>query len=145
MFEYTCFLHPQNKGTRLDEPCPECGEPYEFPLLESKRPSEINGKRVVEALSRGFYGAVLSTLHPRTNRSYTVKLIPVATYAPRDAGGYDKSFEDEWQLHLDLSSSPVVARLEDRGEDDLQFGPYSIRCYWMEMEKARVLDQRATF
>ncbi len=143
MFEYSCFLHPQRKSTSLDESCPECGEQYGFPLEEGNLPTVINGKRVVRSLSRGFYGAVFKSEHPRTGRFYAVKVIPVNTYAPREKGGYGKSFEKEWRLHLELSSASVVARLEDQGEDDLQFGRYTIRCYWMEMEfvEGRTLNE----
>jgi serine/threonine protein kinase len=134
MFEYSCFLHPQHKGASLDSRCPECNQPYGFPLEAAHLPRTINGKRVVEGLNRGFYGAVFKMQHPRTGRFYAVKVIPVQTYAPKEEGGYSKSFEREWRLHLDLSSAPVVARLEDQGENDINFGQCSIPCYWMEME-----------
>jgi len=143
VFEYTCFLHPQQKSTDLDDRCPECGEKYGFPLESANLPAEINNKTVKRALNRGFYGAVYETGHPRTGRRYAVKIIPMATYAPRSEGGYGKSFEVERNLHLALSSAAVVAKLEDWGEGTFRFGAHEIRCYWMEMEfvEGRTLDE----
>lgn len=97
-------------------------------------PRVLNGKEAIKALSRGFYGAVFVTRHPRTGRLYAVKAIPTATYAAREDGGYGKSFEEEVEIHRALSGSPVVARLEDWGTDTVEFGSELISCHWMEME-----------
>src|SRR5437870_3818219 len=115
MFEYSCFLHPQEKGDSLDERCPVCREPFGFPL--EHHPERINGKVVERALSRGFYGAVFLARHPRTNTPYAIKVIPVATYAPKSDGGYEKDFLEEAKLHLELGGTGLVAELRDHSSD----------------------------
>jgi hypothetical protein len=131
--DYSCFNHPQQHGNSLAAQCPICGERFDFPL--KKPPQVINGKRVEgEGLSRGFYGAVFLTVHGRTGRKYAVKVIPVATYAPKDQGGYGKDFEQEARLHNELSGIGPIAALQDWGEEVVRFGVYDIPCHWMEME-----------
>jgi len=133
MSEYSCFLHPTQKGSALDELCPQCGLPYHFPLTDP--PRELNGKLVTRALNRGFYGAVYQTVHPKTRRSFAVKVVPVKTYAPASEGGLGKpSFEEEATTHLALSDSPVIAALQDYGDELVRFGAHEIDCHWMEME-----------
>jgi serine/threonine protein kinase len=144
MFEFSCFLHPQQKGESLDELCPVCKEPFGFPL--EKYPNVINGKSVERAISRGFYGAVFLTKHPRTNAPYATKLIPVATYAPRTGGGYEKDFLEEARLHLELSGTGLVAELQDHSSpsDVFVFGEHTIACHWLEMNfvKGPTLEER---
>lgn len=132
MDEFSCFLHPQQRGESLEECCQICGEPFGFPL--QKKPNSINGKPVIESLSRGFYGAVFVTQHKRTQRLYAVKIIPQATYASLDQGGYDKNFEEEARLHQELSSINIVASIQDWGEEVIHFGDHEIPSFWMEME-----------
>ena len=132
MPEYTCFLHPQEKGAALNDVCPCCGEPFGFPLTFP--PEEINGKKVLEGHSRGFYGAILVTQHPRTSRKYAAKVIPKATYAAAEQGGYGKDFEVEARLHGELSGVSFVAALEDWGHAELTFHGHKIPCSFMEME-----------
>jgi serine/threonine protein kinase len=132
MSDYTCFLHPQQKGASRADFCPECGQRFDFPL--SSYPSEIHGRKVVKGISRGFYGAVFLTENSRLGRQYAVKVIPKTTYAPSRDGGYAKDFEAEARLHSELSTIESVARLLDAGEEDLAFGAHTIPCYWIEME-----------
>jgi serine/threonine protein kinase len=132
MSDYTCFLHPQEKGPSLEATCPVCGHIFGFPLVNP--PKKINGKEVVRALNRGFYGAVFLTRHPRLPRQYAVKVIPHATYAPPASGGYGKDFQKEAELHVELSAIDIVAALQDMGDEDLMFGNQLVPCHWMEME-----------
>lgn len=132
MPEFSCFLHPQLKADSLDDVCPECGQLYGFPLLNL--PESINGMGVEKGLNRGFYGAVFLTTHPRTGRQSAVKVIPILTYGPKEAGGYAKNFYEEAELHSQLSKVTNVAALRDWGEETLSFGAFDIPCYFMEME-----------
>ena len=132
MGEYSCFLHPLEKSDSLDATCPQCGKRFGFPLEEM--PTAINGKEVVRAIRRGFYGAVFVTRHPRLPRDYAVKVIPRLTYAPPESGGYGKDFNAEVALHSELSAIDIVAQLVDAGEETLTFGSASIDCFWMEMQ-----------
>lgn len=131
MQEYSCFLHPEEKGQSLEETCPQCGEQFDFPLKFP--PQEINGKTVIEGYKRGFYGAIFVTQHPRiVTRKFAVKIIPKLTYDVLKRGRID--FEQEVQLHSELSAIDLVAELEDKGEDDFVFHGHTIPCYLMEME-----------
>lgn len=143
MPNYTCFIHPTNQAPSLDDICPNCGKPFGFPLSEEMIPRNINNREVVKAISRGFYGAVYLTRDRKTERLYAVKVIPKATYARRADGGYEKDFDAEARLHLDLSTSRVVARAEDWGEAEILFGSHTIPCHWLEMEfvEGRTLNE----
>lgn len=132
MAEFTCFFHPREKGATLDALCSICGQPFGFPLENA--PKEINGKEVIKGLSRGFYGAVFLTRHPRLPRQFAVKVIPCQTYASPAEGGYGKAFDVEAALHVELSGIDIVAALQDTGEAILSFGDKTIPCHWMEME-----------
>lgn len=132
LFEYCCFLHPQSKGPRLDSCCDECGRRFDFPLTQA--PATINGRDVVQSLGRGFYGAVYKTTNPRTGLDTAIKVVPRTAYMPKEAGGWGKDFESEAKLHASLSTEPLVARLQDWGDETLTFGETPIECHWMEME-----------
>lgn len=131
MFEYACFLHPQNKSADLDGVCPDCKRPYRFPL--DVLPPAINGKAVEASLGRGFYGCVYRT---KSRRNFAVKVIPKDMYAAPPLG-HGKSFDDEADAHADLSDDPeagFVASYIDAGEETLTYGDVEIECYWLEME-----------
>lgn len=132
MPEYSCFLHPLEKSKNKKALCPQCRLPFDFPL--DMPPAIINGRRVLRGVSRGFYSAVFLTEHPALPRQYAVKVIPVATYASVENGGYGKDFQAEAKLHAELSAIESVATLLDVGQSNLTFGTHTIGCYWMEME-----------
>ncbi len=132
MSEYSCFLHPREKGDNLTDSCPICQERFDFPLRNA--PSSLNGRKIVGSLSRGFYGAVFVTEHPRFPRKFAVKVVPKKAYAPQDEGGYGKDFDREVQLHSELSDIDLVASLLDAGDEDVTFGAHVVPCHWLEME-----------
>lgn len=132
LFEYSCFLHPREKSSDRSDRCPQCNEIFDFPVRSP--PPTIDGYTVEAGLSRGFYGAVYRARHSRTDMSAAFKVIPVATYAKEEDGGYNKPFDDEARLHLELSGDRLVARLEDWGLETLDIGGHSIPCHWMRME-----------
>jgi hypothetical protein len=129
---YGCFIHPREKGDSLESECPRCKEPFGLPLF--KPPTAINGKPVIEPVSRGFYSAVFVTERATTGRKYAVKVTPRTTYRPPSEGGWGKNFEDQIAFHTELSDLTMVARLEDFGSEVLRFGSIDIDCYWTEME-----------
>ena len=133
MFEYACFLHPQEKGTSLEDACPKCGHQFRWPLDDF--PREINGKAVETALGRGFYGAVYRA---RRRRTSAIKVIPKAMYVPAAEGGYAKDFDLEADQHADLTEDPEaslhIAAYLDAGEELLEFNGVPIDCWWLEME-----------
>jgi len=134
--DFSCFLHPQRKHSEFPEHCPDCNLPYDFPLTMA--PTEIAGRRIAKGLSRGFYGAVFQAEHPTIRgRRSAMKVIPKATYASHDEGGYEKDFYAEAELYNSLSAIDLVARLLDAGECDVTFGQHKIACYWLEMEYVR--------
>lgn len=132
MFEYSCFLHPLSKGADKRGRCQECELPFDFPLREP--PASINGCDIVEPLNRGFYGAVYRGRHPRTGDDLAFKVVPVATYAPSDQGGYGKDFVAEAKLQRELATEQLVADVNDWGIAALAFGAHEIECHWMQME-----------
>lgn len=132
MPEYSCFLHPSQKGRSLDDLCPLCSNAYDFPL--QRFPASINGKRIVKALSRGFYGAVYLAEHSNLGWQSAIKVIPVLSYAPAAEGGYGKDFLKEASIHRQLSEIDLIAAIINAGETKLAFGDQEIPCYWMELE-----------
>jgi|GEM_PF-1819151 len=132
--EYSCFLHPQEKGTSLKDTCPICEKPYEFPLVN--HPRTINGKEVVKCLDRGFYGAVFKTKHPNRELYYAVKVIPVKTYTDPEEG-YNKNFDEEMDLFIKLSEINLVAPYIDDSRETLLFGDENIPCFFVEMKYIR--------
>jgi serine/threonine protein kinase len=133
MFEYACFLHPQEKSTSLEGACPQCGRKFRWPL--DVLPREINGKVVEAGLGRGFYGAVYRV---RRRRLSAIKVIPKAMYAPTEEGGHAKDFDQEADHHADLTEDSEanlhVAAYIDAGEEILDFGGILVDCWWLEME-----------
>jgi len=133
VFEYACFLHPQEKSTALDDACAHCGRKFRWPL--DVLPGEINGRTVEAALGRGFYGAVYRA---RRRRPSAIKVIPKAMYAPRDEGGHGKDFDAEADQHADLTGDAEanlhVAAYLDAGDQVLSFNGVEIDCWWLEME-----------
>jgi serine/threonine protein kinase len=133
MPEYSCFLHPLQKGDSLKALCPICKEAFGFP--ETNFPVRINDRPVQGKGTRGFYGVVYETAHPvRPNLKFATKVIPRATYASLDKGGYGKNFDEEVTLHQELEATGLIPHLTDFGEATLGFGRHDIPCYWMEME-----------
>jgi len=133
MFEYACFLHPQEKSTSLEDACPQCGRRFRWPL--DVLPSEIKGKAVEASLGRGFYGVVYRA---RGRRPSAIKVIPKAMYAPAEEGGHGKSFDAEADQHADLTGDSEanlhIAAYLDAGEQVLDFDGVEIDCWWLEME-----------
>ena len=131
-FEYCCWQHPAQIDKLLTSACPECGLPYGFPIEQP--PSEVNGKEIEKALGRGFYGAVYKARNPRTGRPLAVKLVPKLIHTYREQERNGPSFEQEAQIHADLSELALIASLIEWGEERVDFGGTEIDCWWVEME-----------
>ena len=112
----------------MDEVCPECGKSYGFPL--SEYPAEIEGRKVVRALARGFYGATYVVETKPFRNKAVIKVVPVPLYQ-----FFGKSFAKECEIHNELSQgSEHIVTIRDMGETDLQFGGVSIRCHFALMD-----------
>lgn len=102
-----------------------------FPLEEP--PTTIFGFKVEAAISRGFYGAAYKVVHPRTDRRFIVKVIPVKTYSSEE--GYNKDFDKEIENHKRATDLKLnVPDLIDAGETEVSFGNQKISCHFIQMD-----------
>ena len=120
-----CFLHP-SKGfepRRLQDPCPSCGRPYEFPL--TNHPRRIRDFTISKALSRGFYGAIYVASAGPFGRKSVLKVIPKQVYS-----FHDKDFGAECHLHdLVAAGTEHVVAISNFFEEDVTFGDVTLRSH----------------
>lgn len=122
---YGCFLHP-TKGFEqksLEDRCPDCDRPYEFPLLDP--PTKISDYTVERAIGRGFYGAIYLAKRGGLNRQYVLKVIPTRVYK-----FHHKDFGRECRLHHEVAKGcEHLVGISDFFDDEVTFGDVPIECH----------------
>lgn len=99
--KYCCFFHPLNEYSEksLDDLCPECKQPYGFPLQYP--PNKIKDYEIERALGRGFYGATFVARAGIFKKRCVLKISPKSFY---EYAPFNKTpFEQECELHLAAS------------------------------------------
>ena len=138
--EYICFLHPRVIGNSPTDPCPECGNAFDFPSINP--PERIDNYLVRQTLGRGFYSVAYLVEDSATGITFVLKATPAAVYEPPDAlnltkGGYGdrRDFLEECHLHRDVRDIPQVAALNTwRENQDVDFGGVAVRIHCAVME-----------
>lgn len=134
--KYCCFFHPLNDYAEksLDDLCPECRQPYGFPLLHP--PKKIRDYEIERALDRGFYGATFVVQTGMFHKRNVLKITPKSfyTYAP-----FNKtSFQKECELHLRASQGARhIVGVTDAFEEVITFSDpagSSIDCYVLVLD-----------
>ncbi|MBB6328263.1 serine/threonine protein kinase [Algoriphagus iocasae] len=129
MEKYCCFLHPKKDYSEkeLKDFCPECGNPYGFPLFEETRPTQIGEYKVLDALERGYYGAtyiVEKSTAIRTQKR-VLKVVPKEVYR-----FFGKDFQEECRAHAEAAEGTQhIVDIDDIFEDHISFGDTSIECH----------------
>ena len=124
--QYCCFNCPSHDqaSRRLDDICPSCGEPLDFPLV--KTPVSIGEFEVEKPLSRGFYGATfVAERQTMVRRRNVLKVVPKTFYE-----FFQKDFATECQRHAELTENAThLVRIDDAFDDTVSFGSIVIDCH----------------
>ncbi len=123
---YGCFRHPSSsfERKRLDDVCPDCNLPYEFPLVNY--PRRIRDFVIQKPLSRGFYGAIYIATYGPFEKYCVLKVIPTEVYL-----FHDKNFKQECHMHNDVAEgTDHVVGISDFFDEDVSFGDnINLRCH----------------
>ncbi len=122
---YGCFVHPSTsfERKRLNDPCPECGRPYNFPL--TTHPLKIRDYTIEKPLGRGFYGVIYLATSGPFKRQKVLKVIPEGVYS-----FHNKDFAKECSLHYEVAAgTDHVVGIGDYFEADVAFGDLTLRCH----------------
>jgi serine/threonine protein kinase len=127
MAKYCCFNCPEathDDKRELDQKCPTCGFAYGFPLQDA--PKKVGKYEIIEAISRGFYGAVYRVVDPILGKDYVLKLIPKSIYTL-----HKKDFYLECKDHADLAKgSQHIVNIMGAEESDVLFSnDQTVACY----------------
>jgi hypothetical protein len=120
-----CFWCPAKDFVERGEndKCPSCGRPYDAPLREV--PASIGAYNIVEAISRGFYGAAYRARQISLGRMVVLKVVPQAVYKL-----FGKSWSDECSEHAAIAEGcPFIAGITDSFDVDVNFGGAILGCH----------------
>ena len=128
-----CFVHPEfsYEPRSLDDRCPDCGLPYDFPLTHA--PDTIGDFKVVQALDRGFYSAVYQVTYGALDANYVLKVAPKTIY--ERFKDYGKDFEHECRIHRDVAAgSDHLVGIHNMFDSDVTFGDITMPCHVAQLD-----------
>lgn len=124
--KYCCFNCPEDNydEKNLKEKCPNCNEPYGFPLFSS--PQWIGEYRVLKPLGRGFYGATYVVEHSGIiPRKHVLKVVPKSFY-----NFFDNNFEEECKIHAEAANgADFLVDIQGAFDEIVSFGSHEIECH----------------
>ena len=126
----SCFLHPrpEDEPKSINDECPDCGNPYGFPLTD--HPEFIREFKVRRAISRGFYGAVYHVTRGTLNKHYVLKVVPEKVYK-----SFGKDFNRESEIHNEVAEGcEHLVGIHDNFNVDVDFGDISIPCHVAQLD-----------
>lgn len=128
-----CFWCPAKDYARreLTDKCPRCGRAFGLPLEEL--PMGVAGFRVVEALSRGFYGAAYRAVQESLGRTVVLKMVPTALYA-----FFGKDWALESKEHAALAENAEnIASIIERFDADVTMGSEVLPCHVVVLQNVQ--------
>ncbi|MCG9970731.1 AarF/UbiB family protein [Christiangramia crocea] len=129
MEKYCCFLHPKKdyKEKKLTDLCPDCKNPYGFPMLGDNVPSTIGDFKVIHPIDRGYYGVTYVVEKETTIRikKQVLKVVPVEIYK-----FFKKDFEKESKDHADAADGTNhIVNIDEIFKTKISFGDIEIECH----------------
>jgi hypothetical protein len=113
-----CFWDPKREyvpDRTADDPCPECGRNFGFPLTNA--PEKIREFDIVGVIDRGFYGAIYVAEMGPLRRKSVLKVIPRGVYE-----AFDKDFAEECRIHDEVArGTQHLVGIETYFDEDVRF------------------------
>lgn len=132
MAKLSCFNCPEkghDDSRELENSCPTCGEKYGFPL--EHYPEFIGSFKVLEPLSRGFYGAAYVVKDEMLDSEFVIKIIPKSIY---ELHGKDFTKECRDHAHLAKGSQHIVG-INSLGADLVKFrNGQEVDCHYQVLD-----------
>ena len=130
MASLCCFWCPASdfKDRSPGECCPNCGRPYEAPLLNP--PVKIDRFVIEEPISRGYYSAVYRARQASLRRTVVLKTVPVDVYR-----FFKKDWEGECAEHASIAEgTPFIANVTEQFTADIELCGTIVQCYVAVLE-----------
>lgn len=106
-----------------------CGKTFDYVLTSS--PDNVREYKIVQAVSRGFYGATFLVEKGQRGIKRALKLIPKSFYA-----GNEEKFNSEIDNHFNAAENAefIVKITEEPFMENVAFGSETVECYCIEMD-----------